>query len=133
LEAATTEGRTAFAPPVLPRRYYLGVNGHCALSTNHLQKRGNANPHILVDHITPYQIPNALQPRVTSLHGHLIQQRSEAQARSHEHHETVSVVVILATNLLPSYKGMVRSDMSKPALIIFSLQEYTQQNPLSKF
>jgi hypothetical protein len=32
-----------------------------------------------------------------------------------------------------SYKGMVRSDMSKPALIFFSLQEYTQQNPLSKF
>jgi hypothetical protein len=35
--------------------------------------------------------------------------------------------------LLPSDKGMVRSDMSKPALIFFSLQEYTQQNPLSKF
>jgi hypothetical protein len=32
-----------------------------------------------------------------------------------------------------TYKGMVRSDMSKPALIFFSLQEYTQQNPLSKF
>jgi hypothetical protein len=32
-----------------------------------------------------------------------------------------------------SYKGMVRSDMSKPALIFFSLQEYTQQNPVSKF
>jgi hypothetical protein len=30
-------------------------------------------------------------------------------------------------------KGMVRSDMSKPALIFFSLQEYTQQNTLSKF
>jgi hypothetical protein len=29
---------------------------------------------------------------------------------------------------------MVRSDMLKPALIFFfSLQEYTQQNPLSKF
>jgi hypothetical protein len=32
-----------------------------------------------------------------------------------------------------SNKGMVRSDMSKPALIFFSLQEYTQQNTLSKF
>jgi hypothetical protein len=32
-----------------------------------------------------------------------------------------------------THKGMVRSDMSKPALIFFSLQEYTQQNPLSKF
>jgi hypothetical protein len=32
-----------------------------------------------------------------------------------------------------SDKGMVRSDMSKPALIFFSLQEYTQQNTLSKF
>jgi hypothetical protein len=30
-------------------------------------------------------------------------------------------------------KGMVRSDMSKPALIFSSLQEYTQENPLSKF
>jgi hypothetical protein len=30
-------------------------------------------------------------------------------------------------------KGMIRSDMSKPALIFFSLQEYTQQNTLSKF
>jgi hypothetical protein len=30
-------------------------------------------------------------------------------------------------------KGMVRSDMSKPALIFISLQEYTQQNTLSKF
>jgi hypothetical protein len=31
-------------------------------------------------------------------------------------------------------KGMVWSDMSKPALIFFfPLQEYTQQNPLSKF
>jgi hypothetical protein len=30
-------------------------------------------------------------------------------------------------------KGMVRSDMSKPALIFFLLQEYTQQNTLSKF
>jgi hypothetical protein len=30
-------------------------------------------------------------------------------------------------------KGMVRSDISKPALICFPLQEYTQQNPLSKF
>jgi hypothetical protein len=29
-----------------------------------------------------------------------------------------------------TYKGMVRSDMSKPAMIFFSLQEYTQQNPL---
>jgi hypothetical protein len=36
-----------------------------------------------------------------------------------------------ATSLkLDSHKGMVRSDMSKPALIFFSLQEYTQQNPL---
>jgi hypothetical protein len=32
-----------------------------------------------------------------------------------------------------THKGMVRSDMSKPALIFFSLQEYTQQNTLSKF
>jgi hypothetical protein len=32
-----------------------------------------------------------------------------------------------------THKGMVRSDMSKPALIFFSPQEYTQQNPLSKF
>jgi hypothetical protein len=31
-----------------------------------------------------------------------------------------------------THKGMVRSDMSKPALI-FLLQEYTQQNTLSKF
>jgi hypothetical protein len=30
-------------------------------------------------------------------------------------------------------KGMVQSDMSKPALIFFLLQECTQQNPLSKF
>jgi hypothetical protein len=30
-------------------------------------------------------------------------------------------------------KGMVRFDMSKPTLIFFSLQEHTQQNPLSKF
>jgi hypothetical protein len=35
--------------------------------------------------------------------------------------------------LAGSDKGMVRSDMSKPALIFFSLQEYTQQNTLSKF
>jgi hypothetical protein len=33
----------------------------------------------------------------------------------------------------PTDKGMVRSDRSKPALIFFPLQEYTQQNPLSKF
>jgi hypothetical protein len=32
-----------------------------------------------------------------------------------------------------THKGMVRSDMSKPALIFFSRQEYTQQNTLSKF
>jgi hypothetical protein len=33
-----------------------------------------------------------------------------------------------------SHKGMVWSDISKPTLIFFfSLQEYTQQNPLSKF
>jgi hypothetical protein len=41
-----------------------------------------------------------------------------------------------------THKGMVRSDMSKPALFFFIylfiylsflLQEYTQQNPLSKF
>jgi hypothetical protein len=32
-----------------------------------------------------------------------------------------------------THKEMVRSYMSKPALIFFSLQEYTQQNPLSKF
>jgi hypothetical protein len=32
-----------------------------------------------------------------------------------------------------THKGMVRSDMSKPALIFLSLQEYTQQNTLSKF
>jgi hypothetical protein len=33
-----------------------------------------------------------------------------------------------------TYKRMVRSDRSKPALIFFFLlQEYTQQNPLSKF
>jgi hypothetical protein len=32
-----------------------------------------------------------------------------------------------------SDKGMVRSDISKPALIFFSLQEYTKQNLLSKF
>jgi hypothetical protein len=31
---------------------------------------------------------------------------------------------------LATDKGMVRSDISKPALILFSLQEYTQQNPL---
>jgi hypothetical protein len=30
-------------------------------------------------------------------------------------------------------KGMVWSDMLKPALNFFSLQEYTQQNTLSKF
>jgi hypothetical protein len=30
-------------------------------------------------------------------------------------------------------KGMVWPDTSKPALICFSLQEYTQQNPLPKF
>jgi hypothetical protein len=30
-------------------------------------------------------------------------------------------------------KELVQSDMSKPALIFFSLQEYTPQNPLSKF
>jgi hypothetical protein len=30
-------------------------------------------------------------------------------------------------------KGMDRSDISKPALIFFPLQEYTQQNPLAKF
>jgi hypothetical protein len=35
--------------------------------------------------------------------------------------------------LMETDKGMVRSDMSKPALIFFSLQEYTQQNTLSKF
>jgi hypothetical protein len=39
---------------------------------------------------------------------------------------TVEVTVL-------SNKGMVRSDRSKPALIFFSLQEYTQQNPLSIF
>jgi hypothetical protein len=32
-----------------------------------------------------------------------------------------------------THKGMVRSDISKPALVFFSLQEYTQQSPLSKF
>jgi hypothetical protein len=32
-----------------------------------------------------------------------------------------------------THKGMVRSDRSKPGLIFFSLQKYTQQNPLSKF
>jgi hypothetical protein len=32
-----------------------------------------------------------------------------------------------------SHKGMVRSDRSKSALMFFSLQEYTQQNRLSKF
>jgi hypothetical protein len=39
------------------------------------------------------------------------------------------------TRSIPDWtnKGMVRSDMSKPALIFFSLQEYTQQNTLSKF
>jgi hypothetical protein len=41
-------------------------------------------------------------------------------------------------SLFPHYidtdKGMIRSDRSKPALIFFfPLQEYTQQNPLSKF
>jgi hypothetical protein len=35
--------------------------------------------------------------------------------------------------LATTNKGMVRSDMSKPAIIFFSLQEHTQQNPLSKF
>jgi hypothetical protein len=35
--------------------------------------------------------------------------------------------------LTQTNKGMVRSDMAKPALIFFSLQEYTQQNTLSKF
>jgi hypothetical protein len=41
----------------------------------------------------------------------------------------------LATQLIaiPPDKGMVRSDMSKPADFFFSLQEYTQQNSLSKF
>jgi hypothetical protein len=37
------------------------------------------------------------------------------------------------TRVFGTDKGMVRSDMSKPALIFFSLQEYTQQNPVSKF
>jgi hypothetical protein len=32
-----------------------------------------------------------------------------------------------------SDKGMFRSDISKLTLTFFSLQEYTQQNPLSKF
>jgi hypothetical protein len=32
-----------------------------------------------------------------------------------------------------SDRGMVRSDISKPSLFFFSLQEYTQQNPLWKF
>jgi hypothetical protein len=32
-----------------------------------------------------------------------------------------------------THKGMVQFDMSKPALIFFLLQEYTQQNTLSKF
>jgi hypothetical protein len=41
---------------------------------------------------------------------------------------TIEVFLKICTD-----KGMVRSDMSKPALIFFSLQEYTQQNPLSKF
>jgi hypothetical protein len=40
----------------------------------------------------------------------------------------VTPIIYFLTN-----KGMVRSDMSKPALMFFSLQEYTQQNPLSKF
>jgi hypothetical protein len=39
----------------------------------------------------------------------------------------------LEINTERTNKGMVRSDMSKPALIFFSLQEYTQQNTLSKF
>jgi hypothetical protein len=40
--------------------------------------------------------------------------------------------MFILTNLFTN-KGMVRSDMSKPALIFFSLHEHTQQNPLSKF
>jgi hypothetical protein len=39
----------------------------------------------------------------------------------------------LKVNTEETNKGMVRSDISKPALIFFSLQECTQQNPLSKF
>jgi hypothetical protein len=42
-------------------------------------------------------------------------------------------VPALTPRLSSTDKGMVRSDMSKPALIFFSLQEYTQQNTLSKF
>jgi hypothetical protein len=55
-------------------------------------------------------------------------------------HESPPLVPILShinpIHIIPFYfsnKGMVRSDMSKPALIFFPLQEYTQQNPLSKF
>jgi hypothetical protein len=44
---------------------------------------------------------------------------------------TITFSLIRLTGM--SDKGMVRSDMSKPALIFFSLQKYTQQNPLSKF
>jgi hypothetical protein len=36
-------------------------------------------------------------------------------------------------NAILTHKGMVRSDTSKPTLIFFSLQEYTQQNTLPKF
>jgi hypothetical protein len=39
----------------------------------------------------------------------------------------------LEVNAEKTNKGMVRSDMSKPALIFVLLQEYTQQNTLSKF
>jgi hypothetical protein len=41
--------------------------------------------------------------------------------------------VALEVNAEKTNTGMVRSDMSKPTLILFSLQEHTQQNPLSKF
>jgi hypothetical protein len=50
-----------------------------------------------------------------------------------EYMELLGLVTLLKLLDEPTHKGMVRSDMSKPALIFFSLQEYTQQNPLSKF
>jgi hypothetical protein len=90
-------GPAAFTSPVLSRRYYLGVNRHCAPSMSHLQGRGNANPHMMAYHIIPYLTPNAFQSHVTSLPFDVAEIGN--WSRSREHHETISVVVILATNV----------------------------------
>jgi hypothetical protein len=69
-------------------------------------------------YIIPLQLLTPLLSH-TSFVNRVAQKFVEASARDNWHY---------------TYKGMVRSDMSKPALIFFfSLQEYTQQNPLSKF